>query len=158
KPVVGVMSALPVMGMANNPMLAQLGQRGQEPWILVNELKDDFTVKSVDMATDKIDDDIKVLLVIHPRDISDKTQYAIDQFLLNGGKLIAFLDAVSLTDKSGQQNPMMGQLPGGGTTMDKLLKAWGVQLDTSKVLADMSFMNRRVRLVSGDNPCWLSLS
>ena len=53
-------------------------------------MKNDFTVKRVAMDADKIDDEIKVLLVIHPRDITDKAQYAIDQFVLRGGKLMAF--------------------------------------------------------------------
>ena len=66
------------------------------PWAIVNELKNDYTVKEVDMDTDKINDDIKVLLVIHPRDITDKAQYAIDQFVMRGGKLIAFLDPLPI--------------------------------------------------------------
>ena len=66
-----------------------------------------------------------MLVVIHPREISDTAQYAIDQFIMRGGKLIAFLDASSLVD-SRSQNPMMGQMPGGGSSLDKLLKAWGI--------------------------------
>ncbi len=64
------------------------------------------------MDTDKIDDDIKVLFVIHPRDISDKAQFAIDQFIMRGGKLIAFLDPLALADSQQQQNPMLGNMPG----------------------------------------------
>src|SRR5205814_4245875 len=84
KPIVGLMSALPVLGEFN-PMMMRMGQRGQEPWIVVNELKRDFTVKEVALGVDKIDDDIKVLVVIYPREISDGAQYAIDQFILRGG-------------------------------------------------------------------------
>jgi len=98
KPVVGIMSPLPVFGMPSNPMMAQMGQQGQEPWVLVNELKNDFTVQRVEMDADKIPDEVRVLVVIHPREISDKAQYAIDQFVLRGGKLIAFLDPVPLVD------------------------------------------------------------
>src|SRR6266571_3832712 len=76
KPVVGIMSAMPVFGMPANPMMMRMGQQGQEPWVLVNELKNDFNVRRVGMEVDKIDDDIKVLLLIHPREISDKAQYA----------------------------------------------------------------------------------
>ena len=70
KPIVGLMSGLPVMGEFN-PMMMRMGQRGQEPWVIVNELKRDFTVKEVAVGVDKIDDDIKVLVVIYPREISD---------------------------------------------------------------------------------------
>jgi ABC-type uncharacterized transport system involved in gliding motility auxiliary subunit len=138
KPVVGIMSPLPVFGMPSNPMMAQMGQQGQEPWELVTELKNDFNVKQVEMDADKIPDEIKVLVVIHPREISDKAQYAIDQFVLRGGKLIAFLDPVPLVD-SQKQNQMLGSMPNSGSTMDKLLKAWGLSFDTGKVVADMNY-------------------
>ena len=87
------MSPLPVFGMPSNPMMQQMGQQGSQPWTIVTELKNDFNVKRVGMDVDKIDDDIKLLLVIAPKDISDKAQYAIDQFIMRGGKLVAFLDA-----------------------------------------------------------------
>ncbi len=65
------------------------------------------------MDVDKIDDDIKLLLVIAPKDISDKAQYAIDQFIMRGGKLVAFLDPQCLADNR-QQNQMMANMGGGG--------------------------------------------
>ncbi|MGN6642096.1 MAG: GldG family protein, partial [Verrucomicrobiota bacterium] len=135
KPVVGVLSSLPVFGQPSNPMMQQMGQRGQEAWALIGELRKDFTLRNVPMTTDKIDDEIKVLLVIHPSEISDAAQYAIDQFVLRGGKLVAFLDTQSLVGSQRSQNPMMGAMPGAGSSLDKLLKAWGLQFDTSKVVA-----------------------
>jgi ABC-type uncharacterized transport system involved in gliding motility auxiliary subunit len=160
KPVIGVMSSLPVFGGGGNPMMMQMGQRPQPAWALVGELRKDFTVKNVAMTADKIDDDIKVLVVIHPKEISDPAQFAIDQFVLRGGKLIAFLDANSLVDNQNQRNPMMGQMGGGGSTLDKLLKAWGVTFENSKVVADLNF-----KMVLGDNedsnaqrPTWLSIT
>ena len=141
KPVVGIMSSMPVFGQPSNPMMMQMGQQGQgqQPWVLVNELKNDFNVKHVEMDVDKIDDDVTVLLVIHPREISEKAQFAIDQFVLRGGKLIAFLDPVPLIDSQKSQNQMLGNLPNSGSTMDKLLKAWGIGFDTSKVVADLNY-------------------
>lgn len=159
KPVVGVMSALPVFGMPSNPMMMQMGQRGSEPWTLITELQNDFAVRRVEMTADKIDDDIKVLVVIHPKDINETAQYAIDQFILRGGKLIAFLDASSLVD-SQQQNPMMGRMPGGGSTLDKLLKAWGVQFENTKVVADMNFKMDvgGGGASSSERPTWLAIT
>ena len=159
KPVVGIMSALPVFGMPSNPMMMQMVQRGSEPWALVTELQNDFTVKRVEMTADKIDDEIKVLVVIHPKDVTDAAQYAIDQFILRGGKLIAFLDATSLVD-SRQQNPMMGQMPGGGSSLDKLLKAWGIHFESTKVVADMNF---KMEVGGGgggssERPTWLAIT
>jgi ABC-type uncharacterized transport system involved in gliding motility auxiliary subunit len=140
KPTVGIMSAMPVFGAPANQMMMQMGRQGaaQPPWALVNELKNDFNVKRVAMDVDKIDDDIKVLLVIHPREITDKGQFAIDQFVMRGGKLIAFLDPVPVVDAR-QDNQMMGNMPNTGSSLDKLLKAWGITFDTAKVAADMNF-------------------
>lgn len=159
KPVVGVMSLLPVFGTPANPMMAQTGQQPQQPWAIIGELKNDFTVRRVEMDADKIDDDMKVLLVIHPRGISDRAQYAIDQFVMRGGKLVAFLDAQSLVESRGQ-NPMMGGMSGGGSSLDKLLKAWGLQFDATKVVAD-----RNLKMEMGEEgdtarekPVWLALT
>lgn len=158
KPVVGVMSSLPVFGGGGNPMMMQMGQRPQPAWAIIGELQKDFTVKNVPMTSDKIDDNIKVLVVIHPKEITNAAQFAIDQFILRGGKLIAFLDANSLVDSRNQQNPMMGQMGGGGSTLDKLLKAWGITFENNKVVADRNF-----QMVLGDGtdaqrPTWLSLT
>ena len=138
KPVVGVMSPLPIFGMPSNPMMMRMGQQGQQPWVIINELKNDFTVKRLAMDVDKIDDDVKVLMVVHPREISDKAQFAIDQFIMRGGKLIAFLDPLPMVD-SREQNEMLGSIPNSGSSLDKLLKAWGLSFETSKVVADMNF-------------------
>jgi len=142
KPVVGVMTPLPMFGMPNNPMMARMGQQPQDPWVVISELQNDFTLRQVPMTADKIDDDIKVLVVVHPKEITDTAQYAIDQFVLRGGKLIAFLDGLAIMDHSSQQqNPMMPAM-GTGSSLDKLLKAWGITFDTSKVVADINFTSR----------------
>jgi ABC-type uncharacterized transport system involved in gliding motility auxiliary subunit len=159
KPTIGLMSPLPVFGMPSNPMMQQMGQQGSPPWTIVTELKNDFDVKRVGMDVDKIDDDIKMLVVIAPKDISDKAQYAIDQFIMRGGKLVAFLDAQCVAD-SRQQNQMMPNMGGGGSSLDKLLKAWGIQFDTGKVVADLKF-KMQLRGRSGEPqeaPAWLALA
>jgi len=161
KPTVGIMSSLPVFGAPSNPMMEQMGQSGAgtPAWTLVEQLKQDFNVKRVELDTDKIDDDVKVLLVIHPKGISDKTQFALDQFVLRGGKLIAFLDPVSAL-ASRQQNPMAGEGASSSSTLDQLLKAWGIQFDTGKVVADLDFQ-LKLRGPNGDPvdaPTWLGLT
>ena len=159
KPVVGVMSSLPVFGEPMNPMMMQMGQRGAQAWTLIEQLKQDFNLKRIEMTADKIDDDVKVLVVIHPKEISDKAQFALDQFVLRGGKLIAFLDAQCALD-SRQQNPMMGGGGGGTSSLDKLLKVWGLSFDTSKVVADLNFkMQLRGRTGQPtEAPAWLGLT
>jgi ABC-type uncharacterized transport system involved in gliding motility auxiliary subunit len=138
-PTLGVMSALPLFGESPNPMMGQTGQNGQEPWACISEIKKDFTVKQIPMTATKIDDDIKVLLVIHPRDITDATQYALDQFVMRGGKLLAFLDPHAYFDqKHDQMSQVLGE-SSGQSTLGKLLKAWGLEMDINKVAADMTF-------------------
>ncbi|HVM47007.1 MAG TPA: Gldg family protein [Candidatus Acidoferrum sp.] len=160
KPTVGVMTALPVFGMPSNPMMQQMGQQGSQPWAFISELKNDYNVKRLGLDVDKVDDDIKLLIVIAPKDITDKGQYAIDQFIMRGGKLLAFLDAQCLADQRSQQNPMMAQMGGGGSSLDKLLKAWGIQFDTAKVVADLQY-KMQLRGRNGEPqeaPAWLGLN
>lgn len=137
KPVVGVMSSLSVFGQMNPMMMMQGGGR-QEPWIFINELKQDFTVKEIQTSVDKIDDDVRILLLIHPKNLSDKALYSIDQFIMRGGKLMAFLDPLSIVDSQNapQNNPLQGAM-NASSSIDKLTKAWGIQFDSSKVVADM---------------------
>jgi len=135
KPVVGIMTPLPVFGMPMNPMFGGMGASEQQ--IFVGELKRDFELKRVAMDTEKIDEEIKTLVVIHPRGISDQAQFAIDQFVLRGGKLIVFLDPYAYFDQ--MPGPMAG-MGGSSSSLDKLLKAWGYEFDSAKVALDMKYM------------------
>ena len=134
RPVLGLLSALPILGERFNPMTRQ----SSEPWVLANELKRDFNVKQLPLYGESIDPEIKVLLVIHPRDLPEATEYALDQFVLRGGKLIAFVDPYAYFDQ--QPSPMPG-VGGGGTSssLPTLFKAWGVEMNPGKVLADVVY-------------------
>ncbi len=161
KPVIGVMTPLPVFGMQMPPqMMMQMGrQANQDPWTFISELKRDFDVRQVPMETEKIDDDIKVLLVAHPKEIKDSALYAIDQFIMRGGKLVACLDAMCLSDQQ-RGNPGMPPMPGGPSNLEKLLKAWGLTYETSKVVADMNYA-RQLRGQNGQTqvmPIYLFLT
>jgi ABC-type uncharacterized transport system involved in gliding motility auxiliary subunit len=158
KATVGVMSPLPLFGGSANPMMGQAGRPPEPAWTIIQQLKQDFKVMRVETNAARIDDDVKVLLVVHPRQISDQVEYAIDQFVLRGGKLIAFLDPVSAVALR-QQNPRMGR-GGDASSLDKLLKAWGIQFDTGKVVADMDF-KMQLRGQNGqpvEAPAWLALT
>ncbi len=139
KPPVGILTSLPVFGAPMNPMMAQMGQRPQEPWVLVSELKQSFTVLQVEPSIEVIDEKIyKVLVVLHPKNLPDKTQYAIDQYVLRGGKLIVLADPNAVMDSQSSGNPMMGSMPG-SSSLDKLFAAWGITMEPGKVIADMNF-------------------
>lgn len=130
---IGLMSGLPVLGEKFNPYTRQ----SSEPWVLANELRRDFEVRLVNMTATEIDKDIQVLLLIHPRGISAQTEYALDQFVLRGGKLIAFVDPYAYFD----QLPMPPGMPPqvSSSTLPRLFKAWGVTMDPDKVIADVVF-------------------
>lgn len=136
KPVVGVMSGLPVMGRPLNPTRKQ---QPTEPWVLITELQNIFTVKKVELNVEKIPDDIKVLMVIHPREITEATEYALDQFILRGGKMIAFLDSYAYFDQQPDlQNPFGGS-NAGQSTFYHLLKQWGLGMEMGKVVGDLTY-------------------
>lgn len=132
----------------------QRGQRGQPPWAFIAELQRDFSVRQVEAASDKIPDDIKVLVVIHPKAISEQTQYALDQFVLRGGKLVAFVDPLCALDRPMMQQPGM-MPPASSSTLDKLFKTWGLTFDTTQVVADMEHV---ARMQQGPNPTVLALN
>ena len=133
RPKIGLMAGLPVLGEKFNPFTRQ----SSEPWVLANELKREFDVKEVPMSAKQIDKDLNVLLLVHPRDAQPETEYALDQFVLRGGKLIAFVDPYAYFD----QAPQMPGVPPqpSSSTLPQLFKAWGVQMDPGKVISDVVF-------------------
>ena len=166
RPVVGVLTSLSDVlgGGPMNPMMMQMGQRPSEGWAAFAELGKDYEVRSVPTDAAEIDADVKTLVVVHPKDLSDKTLYAIDQFVLRGGKLIACVDPFSVKDMVAsrqKQNPMMMQMGGGDgpSTLGKLFDAWGVTFDTAKVTGDLEAATKLSNGQGGvdDNPAFLSL-
>ena len=133
RPKVGLMAGLPVLGEKFNPFTRQ----SSEPWVLANELKRDFDVKEVPLMAKEIDKDLNVLLVIHPREVPPQTEYALDQFVMRGGKLIAFVDPYAYFDQ-GPQMPGVPPQPS-SSTLPTLFKAWGVTMDPGKVVSDVVF-------------------
>jgi ABC-type uncharacterized transport system involved in gliding motility auxiliary subunit len=137
KAVIGVMSALPVTGRESSPMMMQRRQQPSQPWIFLNELKENYVVRDIPLTTDKIEDDVSVLVVVHPQGIADVAQFAIDQFLLRGGKMVALLDPYSFVEVQ-----TAGQYGGGAgydSTLGKLLPAWGIDYSVKKLIADPTF-------------------
>lgn len=157
KQVLGVMSAMPIMG---TPMMPFQRQQGQEAWAMIKRLRMDYEVREIPMTADEVDSKVKVLLVVHPADITERAEYAIDQFLLKGGKVIAMVDPQSIVAQrvySNQQAAMMGQ--GGGmvnpsSDLPNLFKAWGVGYNKTQVVVDTNF---RGRARAGQSPVDLEL-
>lgn len=135
KPVIGIISG---MNLTGTPAMMP-GQQPQQPWVIYQQLKQSFQLRDLGMNPQKIDpDEIKVLLVFHPAEITPQTEFMIDQYLLSGGTVVACLDAHSVSAQMlGGGNPMMGQAGAPTTsTLPTLLPAWGLKFTSRQVLAD----------------------
>jgi ABC-type uncharacterized transport system involved in gliding motility auxiliary subunit len=134
KPVIGLVSTLPMQGQYN-PMTGQMG----ETWPILSQLEQLFTIRPLTTELDHIDKDVDVLMIVHPKNFSPKTLYAIDQFVMRGGKVLLFVDPDSGADTSGQdpQNPFAGAGASHSSNLEPLLTAWGVAYDPTKVVADL---------------------
>ena len=135
KPVIGVVSTLPMQGQYN-PMTGQMG----ETWPILSQLEQLFTLRTLTPDVDHIDKDVDVLMIVHPKNFPPKALYAIDQFVMRGGKVLLFLDPDSGADTSGQdpQNPFAGAAAANRSSdLEPLLTAWGVAYDPTKVVADL---------------------
>jgi ABC-type uncharacterized transport system involved in gliding motility auxiliary subunit len=135
KAVIGLMSSLPMQGQIN-PMT---GQQQGEPWPVLSELEQLFTVRTVGPDIDQVDKDVDVLMLVHPKNLPPKTLYAIDQFVMRGGRVLLFLDPASSADMSGQDpsNPFASAMANHSSNLTPLLAAWGVDYDPTKVIGDL---------------------
>lgn len=142
--VVGLMSSLPMTGQAPTD-----GQPGSRPWAMMDKLYQQFDIRTLGLASTEIPAEVSVLMLVHPRQLSEQTQYAIDQFVLRGGKLLAFVDPLSLADADG----------GKSSDLAPLLRSWGVQLRPDTLLADASFamIKPNAERRPERNPTWLHL-
>ncbi len=135
KPKVGIMSAFDLKGA---PAMMP-GQPPAQSWVIYQQLKQSFDLVDVPMTDAAIDPkEIKVLLLFHPAEIKKETEFAIDQYVLGGGTVVACLDAFSVAAQmTSGGNPMMGQQGTPTTsTLPTLLPAWGVSFESTEVLAD----------------------
>jgi ABC-type uncharacterized transport system involved in gliding motility auxiliary subunit len=147
KTTVGLISGIPLEGTAGNPMLGRPPTQGP---LMIDHIKEFFTIKSLPKDAKEIPSDIGVLMVVQPEGLSADTAYAIDQFALNGGKVLAFVDPVAESSRQGNPMFMMMQGPPDLAEFNKLLKAWGVSFDATKVAAD-KVRARRVQFGNGPN-------
>jgi len=134
KPAVGLITGLP-MSASFDPQTRQM----REPWAVDTQLQQSFDVRQLSAPSLKtIDKDIGVLVLIHPKNLTDDAQYAIDQFVLRGGHLLVFVDPQAEADDSGADpnNPQAAMFANKSSDLPKLFKAWGVQYDPNKVVID----------------------
>ena len=136
KRVIGVISDLPVFGMGMPPMQGMpMNQSG--PWTVIGSMQEFFDVRNLSADVSRIDNDIDILMVIHPKDLQEQTLYAIDQYLLGGGKGMFFVDpfAENDNDRPNPQNPMV--MPKSSSNLNRLFDVWGIRAPGDKVVGDV---------------------
>ena len=143
--VVGLVTQLDIDG-GFDPIAGQATQQ----WMIMDIIRQLYAVQRVDLTAAEIDEEIDILMIVHPEGLSEQMLYAIDQFMMRGGKTMLFLDpsADSMVSRSQQGNlipaGMRSELPG-------LLEAWGIEFSSDKVLTDNE-LALRVSMGQGQRP------
>jgi ABC-type uncharacterized transport system involved in gliding motility auxiliary subunit len=135
KVVIGVLSSLDMAG-GFDPQSRQ----SRQPWVVYGQLSERFEMRAVETDAKAIESEVKVLMLVHPKELSDDTQFAIDQFVLKGGRLMVFVDPNATQDQSGADpnNPQSAMFANKSSDLPKLFKAWGVNFDATQLVADRS--------------------
>jgi len=155
--VIGVATNLPLDG----DQMAAMQGRPVTPQTVMEQLRQTFDVHEIGAGFDKVPADVDVLMVVQPQNLAPKTLFAIDQFVLSGGRALVFVDPYSEFQTA---HPSMLSPPGGPTDsdLDPLFKAWGIELVKGKVAADQA-RARKVNAGTGarqipvDYIAWLNL-
>lgn len=130
KTVVGLLTSAPIGG-SFNPQT----QQPTQPWVIVEQAKQLLEVRTLPASLLTVEDDIDVLWIVQPTMLDDSTLYAIDQFVMRGGRALVFVDP-NAEILAGADPTGMGLSAGASSTLDKLFDAWGVRFDTTNVVAD----------------------
>jgi ABC-type uncharacterized transport system involved in gliding motility auxiliary subunit len=139
-----------ISGLQMDARFDQMTGQMQPGWASLEQLREQLEVRTLQPDGNPIPEDIGVLMVVHPKSLSAQAQYAIDQFVLRGGKLIAFIDPQAENDTAGAQHglPPMGDR---SSTLGPLLDAWGVQFDKTQIVGDRE-LGLTVALRQGQPP------
>ena len=130
RPIVGMVARLPVEGGF------MMGQRPVPAWAVINQIRELFDVRTMPAEFNAVPPEFGMLMLVHPKNLSDETLYAIDQFVMRGGRVLAFIDPNAETEAPSPQ------APAGPSDIDRLLKSWGVTFIKDKVAADLQSARR----------------
>ncbi len=130
KGVIGILSSLPMFGDKDDPNIG--------PWTIVNTMKEFFEVQELRDNIDSIDPEVDVLMIVHPKNLKLRTQFAIDQYLLKGGKAMIFVDPMAESDRTppDPQNP--GGMPKIESELPRFFDQWGIELLKEKIAGDIN--------------------
>ena len=149
----------PVVSIIDNLGLNADTRIGKPEQQILKQMKEMFQVEKIDENSNKLNKNTKVLMIIHPKFLSDETLYMIDQWVLKGGATLIFLDPYAETEISRQQGmPPMNPR----SNLKKLLDTWGIKFDDKKAVLDSEFGFRISRNINGrdiqvTNYPWLNI-
>ncbi len=149
KTKVGVLSSLEIASMSMTPYMRQMmqmqGQQIPEPWAVITQLRKFYDITNVAKDADTIEADVDYLIVVHPKALPEKTLYAVDQFIMRGGKMVVFQDPFCYyADQAPQnpQNPYAAQNHSKASDLSRLLSKWGVAMAANQFSGDLAIAQK----------------
>lgn len=146
KKKVGVLSSLDVAGPDLSPYMLQMmrmqGREVPKPWSIITSLRDTYEIQTVGKDVETIPQGIDFLMVIHPKELPQKTLFAIDQFVIKGGRLMVFVDPCCFVDVDRQRGPRGGMDQKRSSDLNELLRGWGVEMDPDEIAVDRTLAVR----------------
>jgi len=129
KPVIGVMSTLPMFGE---------GKPDSRAWTVIRNMEEFFSIEAVSTRATEIDPEIDVLMVVHPKQLAEPVLYAIDQYLLRGGKAFIFIDPLAEGDQARPDPDQPMVMPDLDSDLELLFTGWGLEMVKEKVAGDIN--------------------
>lgn len=141
-----------ISGLDMQPGFDPATQRMREAWVIYQQFDQLFDFQDIPSDATGLPEDLELLLLVHPKDLSENLLYQVDQFVLRGGRLLVFMDPLAEADMGGDPNdPMARMNAGGSSSLGALLQTWGVGFDTDRVVGDLAYA-LQVSIAQGQPP------
>ena len=141
-----------ISGLDMGPGFDQATQSVREAWIIYQQFEQIFELEDISSDAETLPEDLELLVLVHPKDFSENMLYQVDQFVLRGGRVLAFMDPLAEADMGGDPNdPMARMNAGGSSSLGPLLQAWGVGFDSDRVVGDRNYA-LQVNMAQGQPP------
>jgi ABC-type uncharacterized transport system involved in gliding motility auxiliary subunit len=151
RPKIGLLSGLPIFGNPPSPFPMPGEEPEKPPWYFVTELRKNYDLVELSMADKSLEPDLDMLILIYPKDIGPYLLYAVDQYVLGGGRVMMFVDPFAMTARG----PDFEKRATIGVLFDK----WGIRMNDENALVDFGyatqFLDRNNQVI--ENPVWLSV-
>jgi ABC-type uncharacterized transport system involved in gliding motility auxiliary subunit len=158
---IGVIGNAPLLGSDMSPYMMQMmqmqGRQPERPWTIVSHIRQRYTIEKVDLGgeghdrQDKekdhskepvIPSDVDFLMVVHPKGLDERTRYAIDQYVMKGGKAVVFVDPHCLQDRPLMPQLQMQMQHKANSDLNDLLETWGVRMEPEQIAVDRNLAIR----------------